>query len=266
MNSVEFLLNFIKKNLICKSVDGIMQHVVRYGSKKKMLKSWSSQYQSLFHSEILEFREVKNLDQVLDSYMIDKVFMKMCASSRDTLIIDDLSEYPSGAFGVDCTGPDLFYTDTNIRINTFTTSMCCVEYDNQELLITPYHKEGLFNGKDESGICAYNTRTGKLQWNADGNIPGVHKRMVPADVATDGCGHLFVCDTNNACLQMFSTHGHFLKAFDLDVLKVKNKGVATPHHICWSSGTSSLVVAFENNKKHFIAVIKVGESSSEKHE
>ena len=204
---------------------------------------------------------MENLDQVLKCFVIKgSELTYMCASSRDTLIIDDVSEYPSVAFGVDCTGPDLFYTDTNIRINTFTTSMCRVEYDNQELLVTPYHKGGLFDGKDESGICAYNTRTGKLQWNADGVIPGVD------NVATDGRGHLFVCDTNNTCLQMFSTDGNFLQAFDLDVLKVKNKGVATPHHICWSSGTSSLVVVFENNKKHFIAVIKLGESFSEKHE
>ena len=101
-------------------------------------------------------------------------------------------------------------------------------------------------------------RTGKLQWNVNGNIPGVDKRMIPTDVTTDGRGHLFVCDINNACLQMFSTDGHILEAFDLDILKVKNKGVATPHHICWSSDLSSLVVVFENNKKHFIAVIKVG--------
>ena len=208
---------------------------------------------------------MKNLDQVFNNFVIDdSAFKYVCASSRDTLIIDDVSQYPSEAFGVDCTGPDLIYTETNIETNTFITSMCCVECQNEELLVTPYHKEGLFDGKDESGICAYNMRTGKLQWNTDGIIPGVHKRMVPTDVATDGRGHLFVCDTNNACLQMFSTKGHFLEAFDLDVLKAENKGVATPHHICWSSGISSLVVVFENNKKHFIAVIKVGESSSEK--
>ena len=205
---------------------------------------------------------MKNLDEVFNRFVVeDNESRKMCASSSNALILDNVSEYPLVASGVDCSGPDPFYSDVSISINSFTTSLCCVKDQNEELLITPYNKEGLFDGKDVSGICAYNMRTGKLQWNVNGNIPGVDRRMRPTDVTTDGHGHLFVCDTNNACLQMFSTGGHFLEAFDLDVLKVKNKGVATPHHICWSSDLASLVVVFENNKKHFIAVIKVGEDA-----
>ena len=205
---------------------------------------------------------MKNLDEIVLAFAKEHSNVRcMCASSSDMLIIDDVSVCPVVVDRVNCSGQGLIYTEATIDINSFATSLCCVKDQNEELLITPYNKEGLFDGKYVSGICAYNMRTGKLQWNVNGNIPGVHKRMIPTDVTTDGHGHLFVCDTNNACLQMLSTDGHFLEAFDLDVLKVKNKGVATPHHICWSSDLSSLVVVFENNKKHFIAVIRVGEDS-----
>ena len=71
---------------------------------------------------------MKNLDEVFDTFVVeDKESKKMCASSSDTLILDNVSEYPLVASGVDCSGPGPFYSDVSININSFTTSLCCVQ-------------------------------------------------------------------------------------------------------------------------------------------
>ena len=56
----------------------------------------------------------------------------------------------------------------------------------------------------DHGIFAYNKENENLEWEIEKILPGMGKPMDAVDVATDGLGHLFVCDRANECIQMFS--------------------------------------------------------------
>ena len=56
-------------------------------------------------------------------------------------------------------------------------------------------------------ICAYDVTSGKLVWMTKGGLPGMATEMCAESVASDGSGHLFICDTNNSCIQVLSADG-----------------------------------------------------------
>ena len=51
----------------------------------------------------------------------------------------------------------------------------------------------------------------KLEWTAPNNLQGMDNVFCAKGLATDGRGHVFVCDSNNKCVQMFSADGKFIR-------------------------------------------------------
>ena len=180
----------------------------------------------------------------------------MRAGPNGTLLLEDTSGYPGAIRWIDYNNrrapPETRVTHDKGLI----TGMCSVLNKRQptrSMLITTYCKE------NESGIRAYNSSTGQLQWSVPGSLPQVKEPMYPTDISADGCNHLFVCDVNNSCVHMFSIDGSYLRAFKLDVIKAKNQGIATPLLVRWSSELSALVVVCKCNETHFIALVSAHE-------
>ena len=77
----------------------------------------------------------------------------------------------------------------------------CVSQEGYQLIIKSF---------GHNGISACDSVTGNTRWEVRGRLPGMQKCMTVGGIATDGQGHLFVCDTANQCIQIFSLYGDYL--------------------------------------------------------
>ena len=75
----------------------------------------------------------------------------------------------------------------------------------------------------------------------------------PCSVTKNDRGHIFVSDTNNSVVLMFSSDGVELgTVMDL-------RDVARPGPICWCESLLSLIVAYEMNDKWAIVAVDLSE-------
>ena len=123
------------------------------------------------------------------------------------------------------------------RVVAFTPTQETKIYDLSYL--THQNKDLIITTNGESGVSAYRLYTGELQWNYMGTMPGTDKVMNACGVATDRRGHIFVCDSANKCIQLFSPDGRYLgEAF-------RKQGRGRPDQIRWFEHVSRLVVTYE---------------------
>ena len=131
----------------------------------------------------------------------------------------------------------LNYNAGNPYCEVFTTIDKCTQI-----------REMLFVGenKKEIVICIYHGLSGiyarslanQLLWNIEGAIDG-QQEIRCVSFATDGRGHLFVCDEANECIQLFSTNGLYIGR----LIKSGEHGLGTPRLVRWCKKTSSLITA-----------------------
>ena len=110
--------------------------------------------------------------------------------------------------------------------------MCCVNDGKNWLLITVHYS---------SGIYAYSANTGRLLWSVTETLPGNENKIHPQAVAAGAHGHIFVSDSNNACIQMFAADGAYLGA----TLKSKWENL---RNICLNESMSALIAVHKVNK------------------
>ncbi len=96
------------------------------------------------------------------------------------------------------------------------------------------------------GMSAYNTDSGELEWVAK---VIAEKPFAPHSVTSDGRGHLFVSDTANRCIQVFSTEGTHLGP----ILSEDKWDLGSPTSLDWADSIPALVVQTD---KHEVKVIK----------
>ena len=156
-------------------------------------------------------------------------------------------------FFVDELTSDIFQLDCRkmppVRVACFTPTqetkiydLCYLRHQNKDLVVTT-------NGK--SGVSAYRLYTGELEWKNMGKMPGTEGVIDACGVATDGYRHIFVCDSANECIQLFSMDGRYLgEAF-------RKQGGSRPDQIRWFENASRLVVTYKFAGKWSIHVIKV---------
>ena len=80
--------------------------------------------------------------------------------------------------------------------------MCIVEQDNQKLLVT---------SNSFAGLNAYDVTSGIVSWTVIGRPPGMAEELCSVGVTTDKQGHVFVCDSRNKCIHIFSTSGNYIR-------------------------------------------------------
>ena len=172
----------------------------------------------------------------------------MCTCDSSTLLYEDTFKNPSVVRWLDCsTSPPKLCTDSN-PIHTeqyFLRDICFAEGEEKVLLITSSYT---------NRMDVYDSSTGKLEWSVKGQLnENEEKEIHPNGVATDGRDHLFVCDSNNKCIQMFSTDGKYMGV----LIKQGQQALGEPHRIHWCKSTSSLVVAHAKKKYNHISVMRV---------
>ena len=104
-------------------------------------------------------------------------------------------------------------------------------------------------------IHAYDVNQGKLVWITKGKLPGMVKELCAGALTCDGQGHLFACDTNNSCVQMFSADdGRYRGCF----LREGEQGLGKPKLIRWCPYSSSMLVVHKAQEEPYqIAVLNV---------
>ena len=97
----------------------------------------------------------------------------------------------------------------------------------------------------ERRLCAYNASVNKREWIIKGtNAQGV---------TTDGHGHLFVCDADRGCVQVYSTDGRCLGV----LISEGDGGLGKPMKIRWCESTTSVVIAHLKSSIWHISSVRV---------
>ena len=90
-------------------------------------------------------------------------------------------------------------------------------------------------------MSAYNMEKKKCLWTISGHLPGMQKPLNPASICTDGSGNLYVADSGNYCVHMFTTEGKFIST----VLQKGDLGIGRPLFVRWSNEDQILVLLHE---------------------
>ena len=154
--------------------------------------------------------------------------LKLFTKSPLELLFQEKSSYR--LHHLDCTtGNPCLKKETTIGAGAQLKDMCLVTKNEGEVLIC------LFDGAD--GIYARNW-SNQLLWSVEGAMGG-KKEMKCVSVATDGTGHLFVCDEANECIQLFSTDGLYIGC----LVRQGEHWLGEPRLVRWCNKSSSLIVA-----------------------
>ena len=177
----------------------------------------------------IKFRDANNLKKVIRTHTVapHKPDVMCTGTTPSILLYVDVSTSPCEIHWKDLqklkpsAGKRVIHTKV-----TRIMAMCFVQHGHKQLLLVAAGDEGLF---------AYDINTDELEWEVD-ETPGTEFIFSACGVTTDGCGHLFVTDGNNDCIQMFSVSGRNLGCLMKDKL-------CEPDNICWCKETSSLICA-----------------------
>ena len=167
----------------------------------------------------------------------------LCSASPTTLLYEDQSRTPREVRWLNCSfsrpkpahGPNITYTQQN---NIW--DMCLVTHGSKEVLVT---------SRGERGINAYNTSTDELEWKIKYGLR--QSGFDLSGVTTDGHGHLFACDLNHACVQIFSvSNGKHLGRLP-NVARVLGR----PVMVRWSPDNSCLLVLHKKYNQYNLTML-----------
>ena len=172
----------------------------------------------------------------------------MCVTSSGKLLYTDVSNV------VRWINPTSSGTYITTQTNTSNYRIQHVDFEEKELLILTCNISGARIPEVPTGLQVYNVKTKLLEWSVEGSLPGMDKAIHAYGLTTDDDGHLFVCDWNNACIQMFGVaDGRYMGA----LIKKGEQGLGRPLRIKWCSRISSLVIIHYKPNKWHITVFKV---------
>ena len=194
--------------------------------------------------------DIHETDNLRDTVFTCNVFPQQprCLTScpPSTLLFENSASFQVSCldYKVDGSSPG---TVLNIPHEDYFSSMFCVTESetNRKFLVTSHYYSGR--------VFAYNMETGAEEWSLPSDIPGATTTMQSCGITTDGNGHLFVCDINNSCIQMFDMNGGYIGV----LLSGGEQGIGNPKWAGWCDDSHSLIVAHVKNEKWFISVVNV---------
>lgn len=131
---------------------------------------------------------------------------------------------------LDCSTYHIKQTGTPTQVSSINKIQdgCCIEKNGNTQLV---YVSGDIHCQDSNG---------KLVWSIHGAVTGTSTaaEIRCCSLCTDDNGHLFVCDSSNKCIHLFSTDGVYLDC----VAKEYEFNLGTPIFVRWCKKTSSLVV------------------------
>ena len=104
----------------------------------------------------------------------------------------------------------------------------------------------------KNGLLAFDIKTGKQNWSVSLDQADLKEKMSISAITTDQQGHVFVCDTNNKCVHVFSDdNGEHLGI----LLKKEDRDIGVPHKIGWNHKSGLLVVTHKEDDSRFMVSI-----------
>ena len=203
----------------------------------------------------VEFRNINNLEQVVLRYSTDFRPMRMCVfqsillcevTNGNQLVVkwfDCSTSPPKPATDVSITHTHTNKNSKECCPNHYIFHMCIVNSGAKQLLVTVTK-----SGK----LRAFDTQADELEWEAGRNLRDMKYPFSAKGLTIDGC-HLFVIDSGNKCVQMFSTDGKYLKC----IFKAVDYALGYMNRIQWLNKTSSLVVWNTRDGQNYINVIEI---------
>ena len=149
----------------------------------------------------------------------------------NALLYVDKSKYPRRVRWLDCSDTPLYPSSGRNKTRTQQGNiqdLCYVNSKGKHILVT---------FEDFDTILAYDLEYDELEWSISGSLSGMRQKPSLCSITTDWDDHLFACDCNNKCIQMFSTEGKYMGAA---VLKEREQGLGKPWWIRWSQELSCL--------------------------
>ena len=169
---------------------------------------------------------------------------RLCQVLPSVLLGNCVSGTNSEIRWLDCSGifaKEIDHKKITIPGQNMYWDMCFVREQNKNLVIA--------TADGPQGIHAYNAHTKLLEWKVE--IDGMER----AGVASDGHGHLFVCDGKNECVHMLSVSDGRNLGCLIDPGELGHG--ARPYWAAWSEKMSSLIVAYGKENSVAISVVKV---------
>ena len=197
---------------------------------------------------MINFHDANKLSKIVQSYKVTpRVPTRLAVLPPSVLLYEDVSKVPHEVRWLDCSSStikpadELHVTTTRQR---FTQDMCCTKIGGKTLLLTTSG----FGGT----IQAYNASNNNVDWIVEGRLPGMRNAIKPHGITTDGQGHLFVCDSANKCIQMFSVDSEYMGG----VMKEETQRFDQLSAIWWSVAASSLILVHRDSHTCSISTIK----------
>ena len=126
--------------------------------------------------------------------------------------------------------------------------MCPVHLENNKDLVVTTHAQ---INEEEFFICAHDPDRKTKEWSVIETL--VQMPLCPQGLTTDGKGQLYICDPNNACIQMFSSGGEYRGV----LLRQGEQGLGTPWSVRWCNSKSLLVVLHKTSERDLLSFVKV---------
>ena len=196
-------------------------------------------------SSKLEFYDANNFKTTVLTYsMAFRIPGVVCKAAPSILLYEDKANSPHEVHWLDCSTsppkPSGGTIVTRTKEDHFR-SMCCAQSGEKRLLITT----------GAGSVHAYDTKSNSLEWSLTDKLPGNSREMNPQSVTADQEGHLFISDSNNACVQMFScADGKYMGA----LLKSESYQVSS---ICWNKEFTSMIVARTKNNYCDLTIVRI---------
>ena len=203
-------------------------------------------------SSKLEFYDANNFKTTVLTYsMAFRNPGVVCTAAPSILLYEDKANSPPEVHWLDCTtSPPKPSGGTNVTRTKedHIRSMCCARSGEKRLLITT----------GAASVYAYDTKSNSLEWSVTDKLPGNLREMSPQSVTADQEGHLFISDSNNACVQMFScADGKYMGA----LLKSESYRVSS---ICWNKEFASMIVARTKNNYCDLTIVRICENKTKR--
>ena len=193
----------------------------------------------------LELRDPNNLQTIVYTHSVEPHRpYTLCVAPPSTLFYaDNQFKKPSGIHRLDCSE----------EMPTLCQSIGPYDYHIRSISYMKYFNENILAIAFDHELQTFKIDTGKVKWiKKDIHLPGQNENCEPYCLAADRKGRLFVNDSNNKCIQIFSeSDGQYLGC----LIKEGEQDLGEVKQMCFNESTSQLVVSHKKDEKIFIAVL-----------
>ena len=194
----------------------------------------------------IEFRNGSDLREMLLTHLVAPHRPRSLTKVEEsTLLYVDGATTPNEVRWLNCSvsppKPATVVGITHTTQQNPVAGICTTQFGNKTLLVT--------TDKLDS-VSAYDVVQDRIEWQVKGKLTGMGAAIRPRAVASDGRGHLLVCDSD--CVWMLSTDGVYMGV----VFKFGER-IGKPESIFWCSRNSWFLIHHYKNNRNMITSVEI---------